>query len=50
MKERGQNKAENICYENYVAQQYIHNPYLVGGRKFDLRLYALVLSYQPMKV
>ena len=35
---------------SYVAQRYIHNPYLVGGKKFDMRIYALVLSYAPLKV
>jgi len=35
---------------SYVAQKYIHNPYLVGGKKFDLRIFAPVLSYAPLKV
>ena len=50
MKERGTEKADNCCYEDYVCQRYIHNPYLVCGRKFDMRLYALCLSYVPLKV
>jgi tubulin polyglutamylase TTLL9 len=36
LQERGKEKAENCCYENYVAQRYIDKPYTVAGRKFDL--------------
>ena len=50
MKERGMQKAENCCYENFVAQRYLDDPYLVGGKKFDMRIYALCMSYAPLKV
>ncbi|KAG9394015.1 Tubulin-tyrosine ligase/Tubulin polyglutamylase [Carpediemonas membranifera] len=36
--------------ETYVFQQYISNPYTVGGKKFDMRLYAFVTSYSPLTV
>lgn len=35
--------------EGYVVSRYIENPLLVGGKKFDLRMYVLVLSYRPLQ-
>ena len=36
--------------EAYLAQRYIDNPHLVGGKKYDMRIYVLVTSYSPLTV
>lgn len=36
--------------EAYVVQRYLQYPFLIGGKKFDMRLYVLITSFSPLKV
>ncbi|GAB66926.1 tubulin tyrosine ligase-like protein 1, partial [Plasmodium cynomolgi strain B] len=44
----GEKEAERP--EQYIVQEYIPNPLLIGGKKFDIRLYVLIMCYSPLTI
>lgn len=40
----------SVCEEPSLAQLYVRNPWLLGGKKFDSRVYVFVASVSPLVV
>lgn len=42
---------QHVCrYSYYICLSYITPPLLLGGRKFDIRVYLLVVAARPFVV
>lgn len=41
---------EKVPNEEAVVQEYLDKPYLISGRKFDIRVYALVSCCDPIRI
>lgn len=35
-------------HENMIVQKYIHNPALIKGRKFDFRIFLIIINADPL--
>jgi len=45
-----QEEARELGRKRGIIQRYVPEPLLIDGYKFDLRIYVVVLSYDPLKI
>jgi len=45
---RGSSNSDRNPLDTYIICEYLSRPLLIGGRKFDLRVYVVVASYRPL--
>jgi tubulin polyglutamylase TTLL4 len=45
-------RSNDLCkiYRGYLISKYVSNPHLINGLKYDLRVYVLVSSFDPLRV
>jgi tubulin polyglutamylase TTLL4 len=36
--------------KNFLIMEYIYNPHLINGFKYDLRVYVLISCFDPLRV
>lgn len=37
-------------YRGYMVSKYVSKPHLINGLKYDLRIYILVTSFDPLRI
>ena len=43
-------KSKNLNISQYLISRYIDKPHLINKKKYDLRIYVLVISFSPLRI
>ena len=43
-------KSKNLNIVQYLISRYIDKPHLINNKKYDLRIYVLVISFSPLRI